>query len=148
VLYANILTLALIQSVVIYLWPTYGNKMFRFLRGQLLLYVVIRSVKLDSEAHIYWPQFNLFEFAINRFLMELFKTSDIQIIDRCRDFFRMTLPMPTYLIVTRIAQVQWYLVLQSISLILTWMYSLVYVCFHFICLFLYLLNYLQVPVFG
>ena len=35
---------------------------------------------------------NSFDFAINRFLMKLFMTNNIKIIDECRDFFGVSLP--------------------------------------------------------
>ena len=42
---------------------------------------------------------NSLDFAINRFLMKLFKTNNIAIIDECRLFFDVSLP--SSLIVTR-----------------------------------------------
>ena len=42
---------------------------------------------------------NSFDFAVNRFLMKLFKTNNISIIDDCRLFFNVSLP--SSLIVTR-----------------------------------------------
>ena len=35
---------------------------------------------------------NSFNFAVNRFLMKLFKTNNINIITECRDFFNVALP--------------------------------------------------------